>query len=312
MEGCATMNLMNTFTKTLSIHKKKLLFSGLFLLSMPIPRITLAEQKPILEVFHGAECPHCHSELEWLPSLQKEFPDLIINEYEVWHNPKNKALMAERLFSLNKTSGGVPTNIIGDELIIGFDSKKIIAAIKRQNQIILTEKQSTVPENNTPKTKEFLDVPEKHLHYNAIMWARENNIITGYDNNTFKPDHTINRAEFVKILMGSDVEKTSHCFSDIKSEWFAKYVCTAKEQKILNGYPDGNFRPSNEINFAEVAKILVTKFEIKTSKSGKYWFTPFIEAIESKVELPSSIKDPGHKVTRGEMTELIAQMTQSR
>src|SRR3989339_626459 len=113
----------------------------------------------------------------------------------------------------------------------------------------------------------FSDVNSGNQFYEAILYAQEEGIIDGYDDNTFRPDNNINRAEFVKIIMGSvfDVEEISgeNCFSDVSNEWFAKYVCTAKTNSIIQGYPDGLFHPEYDISFTEAAKIILLGFEVE-------------------------------------------------
>ena len=53
----------------------------------------------------------------------------------------------------------------------------------------------------------FEDVLEGHQNYEAINYLQENNIIQGYEDNTFKPAIKINRVEFLKIILeGSSIE----------------------------------------------------------------------------------------------------------
>lgn len=104
------------------------LFGGFFSL-FTAPEVS-AQQAPVMEFYHGAECPHCHAEKKWFPTLLSYYPDLVIEEYEVWHAPENQKKMQARLKELGKTSGGVPTNIIGDSVIVGFNPEGILAALE--------------------------------------------------------------------------------------------------------------------------------------------------------------------------------------
>ena len=76
-------------------------------------------------------CPHCQKEKKWHPILKAMFPNLTINQYEVWHNPKNQELLQKRLDEIGKESSGVPTNIIGEEVITGFNPEGIVKAITK-------------------------------------------------------------------------------------------------------------------------------------------------------------------------------------
>lgn len=114
---------------------EKLLIGFMFLavsmLSAPSADVAQAQQIPVLEMFHGAECPHCHKERAWFPILKKMYPNLQIKEYEIWHEPKNRILMQKRLDEIGGESRSVPTNIIGDELVVGFNPEAILALMKK-------------------------------------------------------------------------------------------------------------------------------------------------------------------------------------
>lgn len=90
----------------------------------------LAQQIPTLDFFHGRECPHCHAEKAWFPTLKQAYPDIVINQHEVWHDAENQALWAERLSALGETPSGVPSNVIGDVQVVGFVPTAILAVLE--------------------------------------------------------------------------------------------------------------------------------------------------------------------------------------
>jgi hypothetical protein len=51
---------------------------------------------------------------------------------------------------------------------------------------------------------DFTDVPKDYPYYEAINYAKENNIVNGYDDGTFRPDNKISREEFIKIIIKSN------------------------------------------------------------------------------------------------------------
>lgn len=89
-----------------------------------------AQEIPVLDLFYGTECPHCHKEIKWLKEVQKSHTELKVNQYEVWHNNKNQLLMQKRLLELGEKPIGVPLNIIGDRVIVGFQRQEILNALK--------------------------------------------------------------------------------------------------------------------------------------------------------------------------------------
>ncbi len=107
----------------------------------------------------------------------------------------------------------------------------------------------------------FKDVSGSHTYGPAIKYLKENKIIKGYTDGTFRPDATINRAEAVKILLTGNripVGKGATSFPDVPSTaWFSDYVSTAADWGIVKGYADGKFRPGNTISRAEFLKVAI-------------------------------------------------------
>ncbi len=154
----------------------------------------------------------------------------------------------------------------------------------------------------------FIDVDEDNLHYDAINYLENENVIHGYDDGTFKPYNAINRAEFTKILIGHlfpDFEESANCFSDVKVDWYAPYICYAKKNGIVDGYSDGTFLPANEINLAEALKIVLESYEPNKDFSSDIWYEAYLAyAIDQNLLFGI---DPflNHKLLRAEMAQLI-------
>jgi hypothetical protein len=161
---------------------------------------------------------------------------------------------------------------------------------------------------------DFRDVDSQHFYYDAINYVQQNNIVSGYADGTFKPDAKINRAEFVKILIAANYSDSiiSDClgtqakvFSDVtRDQWFSQYVCVAKKNNIIGGYPDGSFKPAQDISFAEAAKILAVSYQLPTSLDF-VWYKPYIDSLADKKAIPGTILSTDYKVTRAEMAEMI-------
>lgn len=114
----------------------------------------------------------------------------------------------------------------------------------------------------THQKKQFLDVNTQHQNFQAVQFLEERSVIEGYQDGTFQPEKPINRAEQLKILLeGQGISPDSdiflNCFPDVKNEWFAKYVCYAKEAGWVEGYPDGHFYPAQTVNKVESLKMLI-------------------------------------------------------
>ncbi len=107
----------------------------------------------------------------------------------------------------------------------------------------------------------FPDVSGDHEFAQSIKFMKDNNVFQGYPDGTFQPDRVLNRAEQLKVYMlmhGIDplASLYKNCFPDVKEDWYARYVCFAKEQGFVEGYPDGTFKPEQEVNKVEALKML--------------------------------------------------------
>jgi len=103
----------------------------------------------------------------------------------------------------------------------------------------------------------FSDVQSDGWYYTAITVLASKGVINGYPDGTYKPDGNITRAEFAAMasrfysLMDGEVT-----FSDVSSDhWAYSYIANAAARGWVNGYPDGTFRPDQNITRAEVIKI---------------------------------------------------------
>ncbi len=115
----------------------------------------------------------------------------------------------------------------------------------------------------------FPDVSEEHTNSEAIKHYAEAGVINGYPDGTFGPDKPITRGEFVKMLMvyaGNEKANTEGVvtgFSDVdaaegkEAHWAHPHIKTAVDLKIVNGYPDGTFRPDDNVKYEEAIKMMV-------------------------------------------------------
>lgn len=104
----------------------------------------------------------------------------------------------------------------------------------------------------------FSDV-EKALWFNKAVSSMANGeYVNGYPDGTFQGNKHITRAEFVTIMVRFLEEDTTYDnpFSDIGSHWAKEYILKAVGAGWIDGYPDGTFRPNNEITRAEAMKII--------------------------------------------------------
>ncbi len=76
-----------------------------------------------LVLFHGEGCPHCAAERDFLMQLRQEYPDLVVEEHEVWNDAENLALLEATATRLGFEATGVPVTVIGERVWIGFNAE---------------------------------------------------------------------------------------------------------------------------------------------------------------------------------------------
>lgn len=112
------------------------------------------------------------------------------------------------------------------------------------------------------QTNSYSDVAGDKWYNNAISTLTNMGIICGYPDGTFRPDAPITRAELTKIAAGffSDPRVAATYdgrFSDVHgAEWYISYLMTAIKEGLIEGYPDGSFRPDRPITRAETCTIV--------------------------------------------------------
>lgn len=171
----------------------------------------------------------------------------------------------------------------------------------------------------------FSDVLETHKHYVAVEYLKTSDVIGGYDDGTFKPEKTINRAEVLKIILqGSKIDvpelQGESAFSDVaKDAWFAKYIMKAKEIGIVKGNPDGTFAAGRSVNKVEFLKMLLIANSVDVSSyteseetfldaDKNAWYFPYLNFAQSTglIRFNGEAKlEPSKELTRGEVADIM-------
>ena len=134
--------------------------------------------------------------------------------------------------------------------------------------------------SNTGNTGGFWFIPggtttpsaEKPKHDTAIHKL----YIYGYEDNSFRPEGNMTRAEaaaMIARLQGLDLSnKARPGFIDVRSGWYNAVVNAVVNAGYMKGYPDGTFRPNGKITRAEFAQM------IKAIDKANTGMAPFADA----------------------------------
>ncbi|MFD1358988.1 S-layer homology domain-containing protein [Fictibacillus halophilus] len=128
---------------------------------------------------------------------------------------------------------------------------RVQAAIMIANQMGLNTANVTNPG--------FSDVSTATFGYDKIATIAEIGAITGYPDNTFKPNGTLTRGEMAAIVERAYQLKgtTTKSFPDVKlGYWAYDSILKVLANDIVGGYEDGTFRPNNPITRAEFSVML--------------------------------------------------------
>jgi subtilisin family serine protease len=119
-------------------------------------------------------------------------------------------------------------------------------------------------------SKSFTDI-QSHWAKAEIEEMAAKQIINGMTKETFQPQQSITRAQFVSLLARSlKLENTAvnKTFNDVPANsWYAKDVYSAYNAKIVSGISDHSFAPDLKISREQLAALLVNAYLTATGKS---------------------------------------------
>ncbi|MBR3004688.1 MAG: S-layer homology domain-containing protein [Lachnospiraceae bacterium] len=155
-------------------------------------------------------------------------------------------------------------DLAGKGIVTGYEDGTFrpLAACSRAVTVTFLWNAAGRPEPSEMAT--FSDMTGDEDVDKAISWAVEKGITTGWDDNTFRPDRTINRAAVMTFLYrmakvyDEDFEEPASVatFKDMTdNEEFNKAISWAVENDITTGWNDNTFRPWRTCN-----RLAITSF----------------------------------------------------
>lgn len=94
----------------------------------------------------------------------------------------------------------------------------------------------------------------------AVNGLADLGLVNGMTKDTFGVNANLNRAQVAKMIVGAlgladkaNEAKGKSQFKDVKAnDWFTGYVNVAAENNIVKGFPDGTFKPSDNVKYVEL------------------------------------------------------------
>lgn len=177
-------------------------------------------------------------------------------------------------------------------------------------------------------------VPETTFSDIAGNWAEDHikhavslGLVKGYPDGSFKPNHTVTRAEFAVMLMNALKPRndgSALTFKDASKigDWARTAIAQAVQADIITGFTDGDFRPNAEITRSEIATMIARALRLTTEQSvtgfadeGKIptWAKLGVSAIKKQGLMQGKGNNnffPDDAATRAEVVTVLIKMLQ--
>ena len=178
------------------------------------------------------------------------------------------------------------------------------------------------------KTYTFEDAPPDHWAWKFIEGIYAAGLTVGFPDGTYRPDNPVTRAEMAvfikKGIHGSTYSPPaadgSHPFSDIAGHWAEEWIEDLYDEGFTSGFPDGTYRPQNNVTRAEMAVFLKKAIHGSAYTSpapdgshpfsdiGGHWAEAWIEDLYDEgitSGYPDGTYRPENQVTRAEMAVFL-------
>lgn len=160
-------------------------------------------------------------------------PDLGTNE-----SPGGNLIRGNTRYDVNNATKTIRILAVGNDI----DQKKIFGQVDFVA--------ATVEQPPNPGTG-FRDVLANYWAKGYIEALASQNIIAGFPDGTFKPNDPVTRAQFATIVtkaLTPPVKRSAINFRDVSSNfWAFAAIRSAYQSQFVSGYPDGTFKPQQEI-----------------------------------------------------------------
>ena len=148
----------------------------------------------------------------------------------------------------------------------------------------------------------------------AVLRLAAFKIIHGKEDGKYHPEDMVTREEFAKILVTSlkmdTAVKAGLGFTNFKdveaTRWSAGYISIAAGQGLIKGYPDGTFKPANQVSYAEAVTMLVRALGYKDEFLSGQWPANYLaKAGEKEITKKVKFADAYGFANRGDVAIMV-------
>lgn len=165
----------------------------------------------------------------------------------------------------------------------------------------------------------FFDVPSDEWYAEEISFLFDRGIVTGYEGKNFAPEKPVTRAEAITMIgraKGYDGVERPTRYTDVPSNFYASgYIERASEELIIDGYPNGSFKPGAPIIRGDVATMLKRAYGYQstvttgfTDVGNTYYTEPIYALFSNRITegYPDKTFKPTKNITRAEFAVFLA------
>jgi len=218
------------------------------------------------------------------------------------------------------------------------DSFEVVVKAKYQDNTVISSGGSGSayrPENNknedkddepiTPKpdtTSHFKDVKSDFWAYDYIIALVNEGVVSGYSDNTFRPNSDVSREEFVKmLLLATDTyeEGFNSNFGDVPNDsWYYTYVSCAYDKGIVQGINEKYFGSGVKLSRQDAAVMICRALGIESKAIDESAFPDFAQISDYARSAVSTLYErgivsgdekgyfnPKNNITRAEVSKIL-------
>ena len=182
------------------------------------------------------------------------------------------------------------TSLVDQGILVGYEDGTFRPSqeVNRAEalKIILMGTGTAVDESSTAGLL-FSDSDEEDWFFGYVSTGVSLGIIQGYDDGTFKPEQTVNRAEAVKMLLVATGNETSPSAS---AEWYAPYEAYAKTWNIEPVQSDGLWHAEEVITRGNISEMVYrlqqTESQGHSFDEAQNWLRKEFPTVDISMKVP--------------------------
>lgn len=139
----------------------------------------------------------------------------------------------------------------------------------------------------------FSDVSSTDWFYPHVSAAVSLGVVRGYEDGSFKPNQTVNRAEAIKMLLeAAEISVTyGPSFPDVDTHaWYSPYASYAKTWNIEPAQTDGLWHGEEDVTRGNIAELVYRLQTVKESgvafDESSNWLTKDFPTVEISMKIP--------------------------